>query len=198
MFSGLPNILTLSRILVIPIFLAAFAVPAPAANWVAFGLFVAASLTDWLDGFLARKLAQTSEFGRFLDPVADKLLVAAALIMLVADGRAPAIAALIILCREILISSLREFLAREALKLPVTMLAKIKTATQMLALSVLLVGDAATGIGLSAKLMFDGGAWLLWLAAALSVASGWGYAQHGVSMMLATDKDKDSKGVADK
>jgi cardiolipin synthase len=195
MLSGLPNLLTLSRILVIPIFLAAFALPGPAANWLAFGLFVAASLTDWLDGFLARRLGQTSEFGRFLDPVADKLLVAAALVMLVADGRAPALAALIILCREILISSLREFLAREALKLPVTMLAKIKTASQMTALCVLLVGEAAPGVGLSAGLVLDGGAWLLWLAAVLSVASGWGYVRHGVRLMLAADRN--DKGVVD-
>ena len=109
MLTGLPNILTLSRIFVIPLLVGAFYLPAPISNWTAFGLFVVASATDYFDGYLARRLGQISPFGRFLDPVADKLLVVAAIVMLIWVDRAPLIPALIILCREILVSGLREF-----------------------------------------------------------------------------------------
>ncbi|MHA1571206.1 MAG: CDP-diacylglycerol--glycerol-3-phosphate 3-phosphatidyltransferase, partial [Alphaproteobacteria bacterium] len=141
MLTSLPNLLTVSRIVVIPLLVAAFALlPRELADWTAFSLFVVAGLTDWLDGFLARRWSMTSSFGEFLDPVADKLLVAAAIILLVWADRAPLLPALIILCRELLVSGLREFLAGIRISVPVSRLAKWKTALQIGALCFLLVG----------------------------------------------------------
>ena len=172
--TSLPNILTVSRILAIPPFVAAFYLPSPAAEWATFALFVAASLTDWLDGWLARRWRQTSELGALLDPIADKLLVAAALVMLAGAGRAPVLAVLVILARELMVSGLREYMATRSLSLPVTQLAKWKTATQMAALCLLLVGDAA-GVEVAGVSVPAAGAALLWLAAVLTVATGWHY-----------------------
>ena len=118
------------------------------ARWFGCALFTAAALTDWLDGHVARRWAQQSELGRFLDPIADKLLVAATLLMLTAFGRLPAgalLPALVILCREILVSGLREYLAGLRVGLPVSRLAKWKTAIQMIAIGFLIVGDAGPG-----------------------------------------------------
>lgn len=184
MLIGLPNFLTLSRILVIPLLVAAFFLPAPLNNWATFGLFVIASATDYFDGWLARRLGQTSSLGRFLDPVADKLLVAAAIVMLVWADRAPVVPALIILCREILVSGLREFLAELKVGLPVTQLAKWKTATQMVALCLLLVGlDQTFSADLQISLM-DVGAILLWVAAGLTAFTGYDYVRVGLGHML--------------
>ena len=184
---GLPNFLTLSRILVIPLLVAAFFLPAPISNWTAFGLFVAASLTDYLDGWLARRLGQTSPFGRILDPVADKLLVAAAIVMLIWADRAPVLPALIILCREILVSGLREFLAELKVGLPVTQLAKWKTAAQMIALCLLLVGldtPLASAVPISPM---DIGTALLWVAAGLTALTGYDYLRVALRHILAPD-----------
>ena len=183
--TGLANLLTLSRIVAIPFFVAAFYLPGAWANWVAFAIFALASLTDWLDGWVARRTATTSALGQFLDPMADKLLVAAALLMLVADGRAPAIAALVIVSREILVSGLREFLAGREVKLTVSMLAKWKTVAQMVALALLLVGPAAATVGVPAWITVDGGVAMLWLAMALTLFSGWGYVHTATSSILA-------------
>src|SRR5437868_13904569 len=127
MLTSLPNLLTISRILVIPLVVATFylppAIPADAAHWVACALFSAAGITDWLDGHFARRWKQQSEIGRFLDPIADKLLVAASLFMLATSARmsAPTIfPALVILSREILVSGLREYLAGLRVRVPVS------------------------------------------------------------------------------
>ena len=141
---NVPNSLTLFRIAIIPVFVGLFYVDAPWVNEAVTGLFIAAAVTDWLDGFLARKLKQTSAFGAFLDPVADKLMVAAALVLLVqADPRAlTAIPAVVIIGREIAISALREWMAElgQRSTVRVAMLGKLKTLAQMLSITLLLYG----------------------------------------------------------
>ena len=179
---SLPNILTASRILVIPALVAAFYLPAPSGNWTAFTLFVFAGLTDFLDGYIARATATTSKLGQFMDPIADKLMVAATILMLVAFDRIwgwHVLAALIILCREILVSGLREFLAQLGVSVPVTRLAKWKTAAQMVALAALIVGEAAPD-WLPAQAV---GLVCLWTAAALTVQTGYGYRHTGLRHM---------------
>ena len=144
MFS-LPNLLTLSRIAAIPLVVACFWLDHGWAQWVSASLFAIACITDWFDGYFARRYHQISRFGRFLDPIADKLLVAAALVMLVDSGTLKGLnvlAALIILAREILVSGLREYLAALKVSVPVTQLAKWKTAIQMVAIAFLLAGPA--------------------------------------------------------
>lgn len=173
MLATLPNILTVSRVLLVPVLVAVFFLPVPYSNWISMAVFVAASATDYLDGYIARKRNQTSDFGAFLDPVADKLLVAAALFMLAATGQmsiATVIAALLILAREFLVSGLREFLAARHCQMPVSQLAKWKTAVQMTAIGFLLAGDAANP--LPAKLI---GEIALWVAAVLTVITGIDY-----------------------
>ena len=170
---NLPNLLTWLRILLIPLFVGIFYfekswVSAPNQNLVATIIFTAAAITDWLDGWLARKLNQTSAFGAFLDPVADKLMVAAALIVLVELTRVHAIVALIIIGREITISALREWMAQigQAKSVAVSLIGKLKTASQMIAIPLLLYDDTVGG--------FDPrlwGTWLIYLAAALTLAS---------------------------
>jgi len=172
-----------ARIAAVPLLIAVFYLPAPAAAWAAMAVFVAASVTDWFDGWLARRWEQQSDFGKVLDPIADKLLVAAALFMLAAFDRLsiPSIvAAIAILGREILVSGLREFLAGRA-NLPVTMLAKWKTAVQMAALAVLLVAPAAPW-GLPWQRIGEIG---LWIAAVLTLVTGWGYLRQGLDFMRA-------------
>ena len=174
-----PNSLTLLRILLIPAFIAVFYVDFPVGNWLAFGVFAAAAITDFFDGYLARNLNQVSTLGRFLDPVADKLLVATAILMLVAFDRIAdwsVLAALIILCREILVSGLREFLAQLKVSVPVSRLAKWKTTMQMLALGFLLVGSAAPEI-IPAVII---GIVLLWTAAVLTLYTGYDYLRAGL------------------
>ena len=143
---SLPNLLTYGRIAAVPALVAClYFITGDAGRWAAFVLFVLACLTDWLDGYLARAWEQQSSLGRMLDPIADKLLVGAVLIMLVHDRTidGPSIfAAVIIMCREMLVSGLREFLAELNVKVLVTWLAKWKTGVQMVALAVLLVGPA--------------------------------------------------------
>ena len=170
---NLPNLLTWLRIILIPLFVGIFYfekswVSAPNQNLVATVIFTAAAITDWLDGWLARKLNQTSAFGAFLDPVADKLMVAAALIILVQLGRLDTIIALIIIGREITISALREWMARigAGKSVAVSFLGKIKTVSQMVAIPLLLYHDA---IG-----AFDPqrvGTWLIYVAAVLTLVS---------------------------
>jgi CDP-diacylglycerol--glycerol-3-phosphate 3-phosphatidyltransferase/cardiolipin synthase len=170
---NLPNLLTWLRIVLIPLFVGIFYfekswVSGPNQNLVATIIFTAAAITDWLDGWLARKLNQTSAFGAFLDPVADKLMVAAALITLVQLERVDAIIALIIIGREITISALREWMAKigEARSIAVSFLGKIKTVSQMVAVPLLLYHDP-----LGAFDPQQVGTWLIVLAAALTLAS---------------------------
>jgi cardiolipin synthase len=180
---SLPNLLTLSRILVIPLVVASFYVPGDYARWFACALFSAAGFTDWLDGHVARRWQQQSELGRFLDPIADKLLVAATLFMLVAKGRLSTelalLPALVILCREILVSGLREYLAALRVGLPVSRLAKWKTAIQMVAIGVLIVGEAGP-VFLPVTMI---GETLLWVAALLTLMTGYDYLRAGLMHM---------------
>jgi len=173
-----PNLLTLARIALVPFFVAAFWLPVPTLFWVTFALFALASLTDWIDGWLARRNDLVTEFGRFLDPVADKILVAAALVMLVASGRlseVSVVAVIILLVRELAISGLREFLAG-ALIVPVSQLAKWKTAIQMAAISILLISGAFA----DENRLLTIGECLLWLATLLTVATGVAYLRVGL------------------
>ncbi len=184
MVTSLPNLLTLSRIVVIPLVVATFYLDGPEARWAACGLFVAAAVTDWFDGHLARTRNQVSSLGRFLDPIADKLLVSAVLFMLAAFHRvslASMLPALVILLREILVSGLREFLAEVRVGMPVTRLAKWKTGLQMVALPVLLVGDAGPAV-LHVRLLGEIG---LWVAALLTLVTGWDYLRAGLGHMRA-------------
>ena len=180
MLFNLPNLLTLSRIVAIPLVVACFWLDRGWAHWLSMILFVIAAVTDWFDGYFARRYHQISRLGRFLDPIADKLLVAAALVMLVDSGTLRGVnvlAAMIILAREILVSGLREFLAELRVGLPVSALAKWKTAVQMVAIAALLVGDAAstyvTQIGIV----------LIWIAAALTLITGYDYLRTGLRHM---------------
>lgn len=170
---NLPNLLTWLRILLIPMFVGIFYfekswVSIPNQNLVATVIFTAAAITDWLDGWLARKLNQTSAFGAFLDPVADKLMVAAALITLVQLERVDAIIALIIIGREITISALREWMAKigEAKSVAVSFLGKIKTVFQMVAIPLLLYHNP---IGAFSPQRI--GTWLIYIAAVLTLLS---------------------------
>jgi len=171
---NIPNILTWLRILAIPLVVGVFYLPddwlsAHDKNQLATFLFVLAALTDWLDGWLARKLNQMSAFGAFLDPVADKLMVAAALIVLVQLGRCESVVALIIIGREIAISALREWMAQQgkAKSVAVNALGKIKTIVQMIAIPVLLFHDDFLGLFNAHAL----GVWLIWAAAVLTLVS---------------------------
>jgi len=180
--TNLPNILTLSRIVVIPLIVGLFYVPGDAARWLAFALFTAAAVTDFIDGWLARRMGATSAMGRFLDPIADKLLVAAVLVMLVSAGgltAAGVIAALVILLREVLVAGLREHLAELGVGLPVSRLAKWKTAAQMIALALLLIGSAAPA-GWPVQ---RSGEACLWLAALLTAVTGWDYLRTALKHM---------------
>jgi CDP-diacylglycerol--glycerol-3-phosphate 3-phosphatidyltransferase/cardiolipin synthase len=150
------------------------------ARWLAFAIFVTACLTDWLDGYLARIWAQQSNLGRMLDPIADKLLVGATLLMLVYAGTIGGWsiwAALIILAREILVSGLREFLAELNVKVHVTQLAKWKTAMQFIALALLLAGPAAEAVLPGTTIA---GVVLLWIAALLTLVTGYDYLKAGI------------------
>jgi cardiolipin synthase len=171
---SIPNLLTLSRIALIPIIMAAFYTDNHTGRWVATLAFISACFTDFLDGYVARLWSQTSRFGQFLDPIADKLLVASTLLMLVGFGRIQPVSflpAIIILCREILLSGLREFLSDLHVEMPVTTLAKWKTAAQMTAISFLLIGDISP-FGNAVNFIGEG---LLWIAAVLTLITGYAY-----------------------
>jgi phosphatidylglycerophosphate synthase len=190
----LPNILTIFRIVLVPVFAVAFVLPGDTARLVAFGVFCIAGLSDALDGFAARKLNAGSDFGRMLDPIADKILVGVALMMLVAEGNVhqfnldqgllgikgllKLVPALIILSREILVSGLREFLAGADVSVPVTFFAKIKTTIQMVAIGAMILGPMADRV-------VPGVVWIayvtLWVAAALTVATGYVYLRAGLA-----------------
>jgi cardiolipin synthase len=186
---SLPNILTYARIAAIPVVVgciyAQAVMDAPLwLRWVALAVFIAAGVTDFLDGYYARIWDQHSAFGRMLDPIADKLLVASCLMMLAVDGTirgAHVWAAIVILCREILVSGLREYLAELRVSVPVTQLAKWKTTLQLIAVGFLIAGDAGdailpvvTPIGLS----------LLWLSALLTLYTGYDYFRAGVHHLI--------------
>src|SRR6201994_4232508 len=184
MLTDLPNVLTLSRIAAIPLLVGLVASRYPVADFVACLLFSAAAITDYFDGRLARSRSQQSDLGRMLDPIADKLLVAAALMMLVGQGRLSGwglYPAIVIMLREILVSGLREYLAAIRIGLPVTPLAKWKTGFQMGALGTLLAGDSsAQWLHLSFIPVSTIGEAMLWVAAGLTLWTGWDYLTAGV------------------
>lgn len=177
--SSLPNMLTISRILLVPVVVLAFYMDAPLGRWIAFVAFSCACITDFFDGYVARLWAQTSRLGQFLDPIADKLLVATTLFLLVGFDRISQpsfLPAIVILCREILVSGLREFLSEVQVSLPVSILAKWKTIIQMLAIGVLLIGDIP-GISLPITTF---GEIFLWFAAVLTLITGYDYLRTGL------------------
>ncbi len=182
MIYGLPNFLTMSRIVIIPLVVGLVYLPGSLGDYLAASIFMVACVTDYLDGYFARAWRQTSAFGKFLDPIADKLLVAAALLTLVEMGRISGLSlipALIILCREILVSGLREFLAELQVPVPVSRLAKWKTAIQMVAITCLLIGPNTLNhipfqtIGISG----------LWCAALLTLITGYDYLKASLRHM---------------
>jgi cardiolipin synthase len=179
--TSLPNILTYGRIAAVPVLAGVlFFGTSETSRWLSFAIFVVACLTDWLDGYLARIWAQQSNLGRMLDPIADKLLVGATLLMLVYAGTIGGWsiwAALIILSREILVSGLREFLAELNVKVHVTQLAKCKTAMQFISLAMLLAGPAAETI---IRGTTNAGVALLWIAALLTLLTGYDYLKAGI------------------
>ena len=181
MLTSLPNILTYVRIAAVPVLVAfLFFSKSDAARWAAFGIFVAACITDWLDGYLARIWEQQSTLGRMLDPIADKLLVGAVLLMLVYDNTMSHLsiwAAIIILSREILVSGLREFLAELNVKIHVTQLAKWKTTCQFIALALLVAAPAAEKF---MPYVTDLGLAILWLSAVLTLITGYDYLKAGI------------------
>lgn len=182
----IPNYLTYFRIAVIPMLIAVYLVRGYLGNWgyyIASGLFVTASITDWLDGYAARILEAQSNIGRFLDPIADKLLVSTSLLLLVHYDHADLLPAIAIVCREILVSGLREFLAEIRVSVPVSRLAKWKTGVQMTAISVLLLG-AGGPHWLHAEAF---GSILLWIAALLTLLTGYAYLKTGWHYMNAND-----------
>jgi cardiolipin synthase len=184
MLTDLPNLLTLSRIGAIPLIAALLMPHDPHANLAACLVFAAAAMTDYFDGRLARRRAQLSDLGRMLDPIADKLLVGATLMLLAGGGRLPPIAlyaGVVILLREILVSGLREFLAGVPVGLPVTRLAKWKTGFQMGALGALLAGDGSAALlGMSFLPVSAIGEGMLVVAALLTLVSGWDYLTVGL------------------
>jgi CDP-diacylglycerol--glycerol-3-phosphate 3-phosphatidyltransferase/cardiolipin synthase len=187
---NLPNILTWLRILTIPLVVGVFYVPGVwLSSWhqnlIATVLFIAAAITDWLDGYFARRLNQTSAFGEFLDPVADKLMIAAALIVLVELGRVEAIIAVVIIGREIAVSALREWMAKigQSKSVAVNFLGKIKTISQMIAVPLLLYHDR---IGMFSPQRV--GTWLIYLAAVLTLVSMFYYLKLAVPVRVEGDR----------
>ena len=182
---NLPNLLTFGRVLIVPLVVACLFWPDEfALRWTALGLFTLAAVTDFFDGYLARAWGQQSALGRMLDPIADKLLVSAVLMILVADGSINSWsiwAAIVILCREILVSGLREFLAELKVSVPVSKVAKWKTTMQLIALGFLIAGRAGEEV-LPGTVRIGLG--LLWLSALLTLYTGWDYMKAGIKYVV--------------
>jgi cardiolipin synthase len=186
---SIPNILTVGRIAAIPVVVGCVYVQSILdgplwLRWVALGVFIGAAITDWLDGYYARIWDQQSAFGRMLDPIADKLLVASCLLMLAADNSIHGWtlwAAVVILCREILVSGLREYLAALRVSVPVTKLAKWKTTVQLVAIGFLIAGEAGEQLVPATTLI---GIVLLWISAIVTIYTGWDYFRAGVRHLI--------------
>jgi CDP-diacylglycerol--glycerol-3-phosphate 3-phosphatidyltransferase/cardiolipin synthase len=180
----IPNILTIGRILVAPILVVVFYFPGELSDWLACIIFVIAAFTDYLDGFFARLYKLQSKFGELLDPIADKVLVSTALALLIMSQtiKGPhVISAIIIITREILISGLREFLAKAQVYIPVTNLSKGKTVIQMIAISILLAGN--TGDKFLFNYGIQLGIYLLWMSAMLTLWTGYAYLRKGIDLI---------------
>ncbi len=186
---SLPNLLTYGRILAIPALVAILFWPRDDwMRWIALGIYTAAAITDYLDGYIARAWSQQSAIGRMLDPIADKLLVAALLLMLVYTDQIEGWtlwAAIVILCREILVSGLREFLADLKVSVPVSKVAKWKTTAQLFALGFLIAGPAGDKV-LPGNTQI--GIVLLWAAAGLTIYTGWDYFNAGIRHLVEQDE----------
>ena len=187
----IPNILTIGRIIIVPFFVISFFLPGFYVEIIPFLLFILASFTDFLDGLLARLFKEESKLGELLDPIADKIIVSAALILLVMNKTIQnyeVIAAIIILTREILISGLREFLADIRIKMPVSSLAKVKTFIQMFSIAILLTGETGNKIinfeDYTAQTV---GIILLWLSAFLTLYTGYDYVRKGIEHVISED-----------
>ncbi len=189
---ALPNILTYGRIAAVPVVVGAMFWQSMLGGglwlrWFALGTFIAAAVTDFLDGYLARAWAQQSSLGRMLDPIADKLLVASCLLMLAGEGTIRGwslFAAIVILCREILVSGLREYLAELRVSVPVTRLAKWKTTLQLVAVGFLVAGEAGNAVVPDFTKL---GVVLLWLSALLTLYTGWDYLVAGLHHLTKED-----------
>ena len=190
---SLPNILTYARIAAIPVVVGCVygqsIMDGPLwLRWVALVVFIAAGVTDYLDGYYARIWDQHSAFGRMLDPIADKLLVASCLLMLAADSSIHGWtlwAAIVILCREILVSGLREYLAALRVSVPVTKLAKWKTTIQLVAIGFLIAGEAGEQVLPMTTLV---GITLLWISAIFTIYTGWDYFRAGIHHLIKEDE----------
>lgn len=179
MLKQLPNILTISRIVLLPVMIGLFFIPGSAAAWTALWIYIFSAVTDFFDGYLARKFETTSNFGTFLDPISDKILVSSLLIALAAFDRLDGlwmIPAIIILMREFLIAGLREYLGPQNVKVPVSKLAKWKTTFQMVALGFLVIGDYGWDVVPHTLLV---GQILLSIAAVITIITGWNYLKVG-------------------
>jgi len=180
----IPNILTIGRIILVPIFVIAFYIPGFLGDLIPFFIFLLASFTDFLDGLLARLYKEESKLGELLDPIADKIIVATALVLLVMNdiiNNYEVIAAIIILTREIMISGLREFLAKAQVSMPVTGLAKFKTFIQMFSIALLLTGESGNKIiNFQDYNAHSIGIILLWLSAFLTLYTGYDYVKKGI------------------
>ena len=188
----MPNILTIGRIIIVPFFVISFFLPGFYGEIIPFLLFILASFTDFLDGLLARLYKEESKLGELLDPIADKIIVSTALILLVMNSTIQnyeVIAAIIILVREILISGLREFLADVQIKMPVSSLAKVKTFIQMFSIAILLTGETGNKIinfeDYNAQTV---GIILLWLSAFLTLYTGYDYVRKGIDHIISEDE----------
>ena len=188
----IPNILTIGRIIIVPFFVISFFLPGFYGEIIPFLLFILASFTDFLDGLLARLYKEESKLGELLDPIADKIIVSTALILLVMNETIQnyeVVAAIIILTREILISGLREFLADVQIKMPVSSLAKVKTFIQMFSIAILLTGDTGNKIinfeDYNAQTI---GIVLLWLSAFLTLYTAYDYVHRGINRIISEDE----------
>ena len=190
---SLPNLLTYGRIAAVPVVVLCLYFQEVPRNgewlrWVALAVFIAAGVTDYLDGYYARVYNQQSAFGRMLDPIADKLLVASCLLMLTADSSIQGHtlwAAIVILCREILVSGLREYLAALRVSVPVSRLAKWKTTVQLVAIGFLLAGEAGDQIVPYVTII---GLALLWISAIVTIYTGWDYLRAGIHHLIQEDE----------
>ena len=187
----IPNILTIGRIIIVPIFVLSFFIPGFFGDLIPFFLFILASFTDYLDGLLARIFKEESKLGELLDPIADKILVSTALVLLIMNGTIKnfeVIAAIIIITREIIISGLREFLAKVSISMPVSSLAKMKAFIQMFSIAILLTGESGNKIinfqDYNAQTI---GIVLLWLSAGITLYTGYDYLVKGIDHALNQD-----------
>jgi CDP-diacylglycerol--glycerol-3-phosphate 3-phosphatidyltransferase len=172
---NLANILTLTRLVLLPVIILFFFIPGSMAAYICLALYITGAVTDFLDGWVARKYDQVTEFGKFMDPISDKIFVTSILLLLVGSGRIEGIlivAVLIILAREFLVSGLREYLGPKNIKLPVTQLAKWKTAIQMIVIACLIISDQSHLVSLIGETG-------LVLAAIITAITGWQYMKAG-------------------